>query len=250
MRKQNWLWLAAILLFLFTSCHGGIQDPVGGTDRETEEKPTASVEKTEVDTEKNVDPAETESLSVFIDRMYQIAIPAEKSDSDPNETLAPGDLLPPGYLLSVAEGIVGSTVSLSLYHDENDVFMRTHPAENGLTVAIVAANGNIAGKFQPILLILDVTASHVGEMVEDDFLVQGQIRAVCFLDINEYFFVSSGIHALSETPSVGPAASKDSYARFGVDGTVYIADRSEAETIQVIDNVYERMYTRYGVTVP
>ena len=43
MRKQNWLWLAAILLFLFTSCHGGIQDPVGGTDRETEEKPTVSV---------------------------------------------------------------------------------------------------------------------------------------------------------------------------------------------------------------
>ena len=230
------------LLFVFASCDRGIDDPAvttGGFSGEIEAA-----------TRESVSPEEAEALADFIERMYQTAIPAEKSFDDLEETLSPGELPPPACLPSVADGVVGSTVVLSLRYSEKDVFVRTHPSTDGMTLAIVAANGEIGNNFQPLLVVLDTTVPYIDQLVEDGALVQGRIRAVCFLDGNEYFYVASCMYALSEISSDGETAEKDVYATFGADGAFHVARRDGSEIIQTADRVFERMYGRYGVMTP
>ena len=204
--------------------------------------------RTEAAPSEALDLSAIETVSELVSYLYQTADAPEKEIEDLEETLAPGDVLPSDCLPSVADGVVGQEICLSLIPQKNDVFLRVYSTETGISVAVITANGSDNTSFQPMLLILNVPYLTGAELFDHTANMQGTVRSVCFLDGNEYYFAQNGFASFAETDQNGSATNEAVYGMIHADGTVSSYE-SGSDAAERIDGVYERILTRFGVTV-
>lgn len=207
-------------------------------------------------TDTDITPAVDMDLSVraFTTRMYEQALPPSDDETSPIPE-APGSLKPVEMLPHVGEGVVGSTVILSLTDSPNNLFWLMQESSNGshTTVTIVTANGDstrVEEPFQPLCIVLDVTADDSKRFREDPSAVTGVIRSVCFLDGNEYWFVNNGTAALMKNPQEADAEAKLAFGSVQTGGELWLIPHDGQTASIALQEVYERIHTRFAVEIP
>lgn len=232
MNKMVYSFVALFLLLCFASCNGDSADTTNNN------KPDTSAEQSFS--------AEAELLSKYIDSIYQTAIAAEKKYE---ETLAPGDYLPTECLPRVAEDMVGRTLSLSLKNHVNDVFLTMYSVENGITLVIVSANGDLTTQIKPLLIVMDIPYQNAQDIL-DNKSIQGTVRNVLFLDVNEYETISNMHYALADSPIETPEKTRVAYATLFAGGDNRLIYHDNSDITQIVDKIYQRTYARYSIAIP
>ncbi len=197
------------------------------------------------------------SVRAFTILMYEQALPPLQNNNNLTPS-APGALVPVEELPRVGDGVVGSTVRLSLTDSPNDLFwLWREPSDGaGTTVTIVTANGDateaggVESQFQPLCVVVDVTTDDGRCFLANPETVEGVIRSVCFLDGNEYWFVNNGSAAVTANTETADAEGGAIFGGVRVGGELWQAPHDGQNAAESLQGVYERIYTRFVMDMP